>query len=172
VPIALSVDTPHRQMGVHPTSPAATSSNRLCSSTSIPSARWRKTKCSVPVLTVTSFDTEEHAVDIANATRYGLGAFVQTRDIARAHRIVPLLHAGTVSVNGTSGLPPGAPFGGYNHSGYGREGGREKLFEFLRTKKSSSASKSIATGKAFNRLRPETAGVNLSVWPRVRRIHV
>lgn len=87
-----------------------------------------------PVLTITSFDTEEHAVDIANATPYGLGAFVQTRDIARVHRIAPLLQAGTVSVNGTSGLPPGAPFGGYSHSGYGREGGREGLFEFLRTK--------------------------------------
>jgi aldehyde dehydrogenase (NAD+) len=55
---------------------------------------------------------------------------LQTRDIARVHRIAPLLQAGTISVNGTSGLPPGAPFGGYNQSGYGREG----LFEFLRTK--------------------------------------
>jgi aldehyde dehydrogenase (NAD+) len=87
-----------------------------------------------PVLTVTSFDTEEQAVDIANSTPYGLGAFVQTRDIARVHRIAPLLQAGTISVNGASGLPPGAPFGGYNQSGYGREGGREGLFEFLRTK--------------------------------------
>jgi aldehyde dehydrogenase (NAD+) len=87
-----------------------------------------------PVLTITSFDTEEQAVDIANATRYGLGAFVQTRDVARVHRIAPLLQAGTISVNGTSGLPPAAPFGGYNQSGYGREGGREGLFEFLRTK--------------------------------------
>ena len=87
-----------------------------------------------PVLTVTAFDTEEQAVDLANATPYGLGAFVQTRDIARVHRIAPLLQAGTISVNGTSGLPPGAPFGGYNQSGYGREGGREGLFEFLRTK--------------------------------------
>jgi aldehyde dehydrogenase (NAD+) len=87
-----------------------------------------------PVLTITSFDTEEQAIDIANATPYGLGAFVQTRDIPRVHRIAPLLQAGTVSVNGTSGLPPGAPFGGYNQSGYGREGGREGLSEFLRTK--------------------------------------
>jgi aldehyde dehydrogenase (NAD+) len=87
-----------------------------------------------PVLTITSFDTEEQAIDIANATPYGLGAFVQTRDVARVHRIAPLLQAGTISVNGTSGLPPGAPFGGYNQSGYGREGGREGLFEFLRTK--------------------------------------
>jgi aldehyde dehydrogenase (NAD+) len=87
-----------------------------------------------PVLTITSFDTEEQAIDIANATPYGLGAFVQTCDIARVHRIAPLLQAGTISVNGTSGLPPGAPFGGYNQSGYGREGGREGLSEFLRTK--------------------------------------
>jgi acyl-CoA reductase-like NAD-dependent aldehyde dehydrogenase len=87
-----------------------------------------------PVLTITAFDTEQEAIDIANATPYGLGAFVQTRDVARVHRIAPMLQAGTVSVNGVSGLPPGAPFGGYNQSGYGREGGREGLFEFLRTK--------------------------------------
>jgi aldehyde dehydrogenase (NAD+) len=47
---------------------------------------------------------------------------------------VPLLQSGTVLVNGASGQPPGAPFGGYKHSGYGREGGREGLFEFLQTK--------------------------------------
>jgi acyl-CoA reductase-like NAD-dependent aldehyde dehydrogenase len=87
-----------------------------------------------PVLAITPFDTEDQAVDIANATPYGLGAFVQTRDVARVHRIAPLLQAGTISVNGVSGLPPGAPFGGYNQSGYGREGGRDGLFEFLRTK--------------------------------------
>ncbi|WP_197083327.1 aldehyde dehydrogenase family protein [Mycobacterium nebraskense] len=60
-----------------------------------------------PVLAITPFDTEDQAVDIANATPYGLGAFVQTRDVARVHRIAPLLQAGTISVNGASGLPPG-----------------------------------------------------------------
>jgi len=87
-----------------------------------------------PVLSITPFDSEEEAIELANATAYGLGAFVQTRDVSRVHRIAPLLQAGTVSFNGTSGLPPGAPFGGYKHSGYGREGGREGLYEFLQTK--------------------------------------
>ena len=66
-----------------------------------------------PVLAVTPFHTEQEAVELANNTRYGLGTFVQTRDVARVHRLAPLLDSGTVAFNGTPGLPPGAPFGGY-----------------------------------------------------------
>jgi acyl-CoA reductase-like NAD-dependent aldehyde dehydrogenase len=87
-----------------------------------------------PVLTITPFGTEEEAVDLANATPYGLGTYLQTRDVSRAHRIAPLLQSGSVHVNGVSGQPPGAPFGGYKHSGNGREGGKEGLFEFLQIK--------------------------------------
>jgi acyl-CoA reductase-like NAD-dependent aldehyde dehydrogenase len=87
-----------------------------------------------PVLAATPFSNEEEAVELANATSYGLGTFVQTRDLARAHRIAPLLESGTVAINGIPGLPPGAPFGGYKSSGFGREGGIEGLREFLRTK--------------------------------------
>jgi acyl-CoA reductase-like NAD-dependent aldehyde dehydrogenase len=87
-----------------------------------------------PVLAISAFDSEEEAVELANATPYGLGTYVNTRDISRVHRIVPLLQSGTVSVNGSSGNHPGAPFGGYKQSGYGREGGKEGLNEFLQTK--------------------------------------
>ncbi|MCX4831347.1 aldehyde dehydrogenase family protein [Streptomyces sp. NBC_01016] len=87
-----------------------------------------------PVLSVLPFDDEDEAVRLANSTPYGLGSVLYTRDVARVQRVVPRLQAGTVHVNGASGQPPGAPFGGYKHSGHGREGGKEGLYEFLQTK--------------------------------------
>jgi aldehyde dehydrogenase (NAD+) len=80
------------------------------------------------------FDDETEAVEIANGTAYGLGTVLHTKDVSRIQRLVPQLETGTVLVNGSHGLPPGAPFGGYKQSGYGREGGKEGLDEFLRTK--------------------------------------
>ena len=87
-----------------------------------------------PVLTVTRFADEAEAVAMANGTAYGLAAYIQSRDIARVLRIVPQLQAGTVHVNGKSVMPPAAPFGGYRESGFGREGGRAGLDEFLQIK--------------------------------------
>ena len=87
-----------------------------------------------PVLSVTPFDTEAEAVELANNTVYGLAAYIQSRDIARVNRVAPQLRAGTVHVNGKSAMPPNAPFGGYGQSGYGREGGKAGLDEFLQIK--------------------------------------
>ncbi|MGW1618347.1 aldehyde dehydrogenase family protein [Streptomyces sp. NPDC002172] len=87
-----------------------------------------------PVLSLIPFSTEDEAVELANSTPYGLGTAVHTHDVSRVQRIVPHLESGTVLVNGASGQPPGAPFGGYKQSGYGREGGKEGLYEFLQTK--------------------------------------
>jgi len=87
-----------------------------------------------PVLSVIPFDDEAHAVHIANATAYGLAAYIQTRDVNRVHRLAGELHAGSVYVNGGSALTPGMPFGGDRLSGFGKEGGKAGLDEFLRTK--------------------------------------
>lgn len=87
-----------------------------------------------PVLTISPFDTEEQAVELANGTRYGLAGYVWTGDLRRAHRVAEALDAGYVSVNGMALLPPGAPFGGWRASGHGVEGGRAGLAEFLRVK--------------------------------------
>lgn len=87
-----------------------------------------------PVMSIIPFDSEDQAVELANSTAYGLGTYLQTRDVSRVQRIVPQLQSGTVLVNGSSGQPAGAPFGGYKQSGFGREGGREGLNEFLQTK--------------------------------------
>jgi acyl-CoA reductase-like NAD-dependent aldehyde dehydrogenase len=87
-----------------------------------------------PVMSIIPFETEDEAVAIANGTSYGLGTFLHTRDVSRVHRLVPRFESGTVSVNGVSALPPAAPFGGYKQSGFGREGGRDGLMEFLQVK--------------------------------------
>jgi aldehyde dehydrogenase (NAD+) len=87
-----------------------------------------------PVLTIIPFKTEDEAVALANDTAYGLAAYVQTRDIQRVHRMSERLKAGGIYVNGGSTIKPGTPFGGIGLSGFGREGGRAGIDEFLRTK--------------------------------------
>lgn len=87
-----------------------------------------------PVLSIIAFDDEADAVEIANSTRFGLAGYVWTADLGRAHRVAEALQAGYVSVNGMAALPPAAPFGGWNASGHGVEGGRHGLEEYLRVK--------------------------------------
>ena len=86
-----------------------------------------------PVLVMIPFDTEEDAVAIANDTPYGLSAYIQTTDQAKARRVARQLRSGMVQINGTS-HPAGSPFGGYKQSGNGREGGRWGLDDFLEVK--------------------------------------
>jgi acyl-CoA reductase-like NAD-dependent aldehyde dehydrogenase len=74
-----------------------------------------------PVLSVIGFDTLEEAVQIGNATRYGLAAAVWTRDITAAHRAARALRAGVVYVNCYDADDITVPFGGYRESGFGRD---------------------------------------------------
>jgi len=87
-----------------------------------------------PVVSVMKFSDEADAVRIANDTRYGLNAFVQTNDLGRAHRVARQLEAGSVWVNTFSDISPQGPYGGYKQSGSGRTGGLEGLHEFLQVK--------------------------------------
>ncbi|MEU5563518.1 aldehyde dehydrogenase family protein [Micromonospora musae] len=82
-----------------------------------------------PVLSVITYRDENHAVDIANDTTYGLHAYVFSSDPARARRVASRLEAGRVSVNG--GYEPMSPFGGFKQSGLGREYGSFGLEGFL-----------------------------------------
>ena len=91
-----------------------------------------------PVLTLTPFDTEAEAIALANATPYGLAAYVQTGDQARADRVSRALHAGMIQVNGTS-RAQGAPFGGIKASGWGREAGLWGIRAFQEIKSISGA---------------------------------
>jgi aldehyde dehydrogenase (NAD+) len=87
-----------------------------------------------PVLAVTRFSDEAEAVALANGTRYGLGAYLHTADLRRAHRVSQALATGSVWVNGAPGVLPSAPFGGVKQSGTGRIGGISGVREFLRPK--------------------------------------
>ena len=86
-----------------------------------------------PVLSMIPFDSEEEAIEIANDTPYGLENYVQTQDREKAKRISKKLLSGVVEVNGNS-LALGSPFGGYKHSGIGREGGEHGFNEFIEVK--------------------------------------
>lgn len=87
-----------------------------------------------PVLSVIRFSDEEEALALANDSTFGLAGYVHTRDIARAHRVADRLDAGFISVNGHNPMPASTPFGGIKQSGYGREGGKAGLEEFLHHK--------------------------------------
>lgn len=86
-----------------------------------------------PVLVVIPFDTEDDAIVIANDTPYGLAAYLQTGDAARAERVARQLRAGAVHING-GGFNYGSPFGGYKQSGNGREGGMLGLEDYQEVK--------------------------------------
>ncbi len=91
-----------------------------------------------PVLVITPFEYEDDAVSKANAGEYGLAAYVQTGDQAKADRISRRLKAGMVQVNGTS-RASGAPFGGVKASGMGREAGIWGIRTFQQIKSISGA---------------------------------
>ena len=88
-----------------------------------------------PVLVVTPFDSEEEAIALANGTDYGLGAYVHTQNLRRAHHVTGQLQAGQIHVNGSGeAMQPNVPFGGWKQSGHGRLGGVEGLHDFLQPK--------------------------------------
>ncbi|HZX08495.1 aldehyde dehydrogenase [Kribbella sp.] len=86
-----------------------------------PDASIAQTEVFGPVLTVHTVDTENEAVAVANGTPYALAAGLWTDDLRRAHRVSRRLRAGTVSVNCVDALDVSTPFGGFGHSGYGRD---------------------------------------------------
>ncbi|MFM0592798.1 aldehyde dehydrogenase family protein [Paraburkholderia dilworthii] len=85
-----------------------------------------------PVLVTMSFRTPDEAVALANNSRYGLAASVWSETIGRALDIAPRLACGVVWINATNLFDAAVGFGGYRESGYGREGGREGIYEYLK----------------------------------------
>ena len=97
-------------------------------------ARLLKEEIFGPVAPIRVFETEEQAVTEANATEYGLIAYLFTGDLARGHRVADALETGMVGLNRGVISSADAPFGGVKYSGYGREGGAEGIEEYLETK--------------------------------------
>jgi succinate-semialdehyde dehydrogenase/glutarate-semialdehyde dehydrogenase len=87
-----------------------------------------------PVAPIVGFDTEEEGVAAANATEYGLAAYVYTQSLDRALRVAEAIESGMVGINRGVISDPAAPFGGMKESGFGREGGFEGIEEYLETK--------------------------------------
>lgn len=97
------------------------------------SVNWKE-ETFAPVVALYKFETEEEVIDLANESDVGLGSYVITENIGRMYRICEALEVGMVGVN--SGILSAAesPFGGVKESGFGREGGREGIEEYLFTK--------------------------------------
>ena len=108
-----------------------------------------------PVLVSMTFRTPKEAVELANNTPYGLAASVWTENINLALDVAPKLKAGVVWINSTNLFDAASGFGGYRESGFGREGGREGMYEYLKPAWESGARSQ------------ESAALVLSVQPRL-----
>lgn len=122
-----TADTPHPDTGYF-CQPAILNGVR-------PESRIFQEEIFGPIASVTPFSSEAEAIILANATEYGLVAAVWSQDIGQAHRVAAKLHCGQVFIN-SYGAGGGVemPFGGYGHSGYGREKGIEALYHYTRLK--------------------------------------
>jgi aldehyde dehydrogenase (NAD+) len=87
-----------------------------------------------PVLAISRFSTEPQAVELANDNSYGLAAYVHTSNVSRAHRVADDLAAGYIGINSFPAMTASAPFGGTKGSGFGREGGRAGIEEYVHHK--------------------------------------
>lgn len=97
-----------------------------------PSASIAQVEIFGPVLVAMSFRSHKEAVKLANNTRYGLAASLWTENINLALDIAPQIKAGTVWINCTNVFDAASGFGGYRESGFGREGGKEGLYEYVK----------------------------------------
>jgi len=81
-----------------------------------------------------TFENEEEAIQIANDTPYGLAAGIWTSSVQRSHRMAHKIKAGTVWINAFRAVSANVPFGGFKHSGLGRENGIDAIKEYTQVK--------------------------------------
>jgi aldehyde dehydrogenase (NAD+) len=97
-----------------------------------------------PVLAALTFRTPEEAVRLANNTRYGLAASIWSEDINLALDVATQIKAGTIWINSTNLFDAASGFGGYRESGFGREGGKEGLWEYVKKTARAPRAKAVA----------------------------
>jgi aldehyde dehydrogenase (NAD+) len=119
----------------------------LCTNVS-PSATIAQVEIFGPVVVLMTFRTPAESVELANNTRYGLAASLWTENINLALDIAPKLKAGTVWINCTNVFDAASGFGGYRESGFGREGGREGMWEYLKPRWEATARVARTAGPA------------------------
>lgn len=125
-----------------------------------------------PVMVTMTFRTPDEAVALANNTRYGLAASVWSETIGLALGIAPQLQAGVVWVNATNLFDAGVGFGGYRESGYGREGGREGCYEYLKPRawaQRKPRSANVAAAVAANEAAAKTGNGSSPALPAIDR---
>ena len=123
-----------------------------------------------PVLVTMTFRTPEESVALANNTPYGRAASVWTESINLALDIAPKIKAGVVWVNSTNLFDAAAGFGGYRESGFGREGGREGMWEYL--KRSHAITKPVAVVKTARRSSRRVASATLPPIDRTPKLFI
>jgi len=124
-----------------------------------------------PVLVSMTFRTPAEAVQLANNTRYGLAASVWSENINVALDIAPKIKAGVVWVNCTNQFDASAGFGGYRESGFGREGGREGMYEYLKRKHTAKTEKP-AKPEIVRAGRAEAAAPALTAIDRTAKLFI
>ena len=125
-----------------------------------------------PVLVAMSFRTHKEAVALANNTRYGLACSLWTEDINLALDMAPQIKAGTVWINCTNMFDAAAGFGGYRESGFGREGGKEGLYEYTRMKVEDSFSETPVLPTIDPATTPEPAENGIHDIDRTTKMYV
>ena len=123
-----------------------------------------------PVLVAMTFRTPEESVALANNTPYGLAASVWTESINLALDVAPKIKAGVVWVNSTNLFDAAAGFGGYRESGFGREGGREGMWEYVKRVEKAGGRLQVAGGRSkAKRSVPDTRHLSPDTLPPIDR---
>jgi len=102
-----------------------------------------------PVLVSMTFRTQSEAIELANNSRYGLAASIWSENINRAMDVAPKVKAGVIWINCHNQFDASCGFGGIKESGFGREGGKEGLFEYLKPQGLKSPNKSASASISF-----------------------
>lgn len=125
-----------------------------------------------PVVVSMRFRTHAEAVAIANNSRYGLAASIWTENVNLALEVAPKIQSGVVWVNSTNMFDAAAGFGGYKESGFGREGGKEGLYEYVKAKNEDKFSDKPVMAKAAKASEKATRAAGLPMIDRTAKLYI